>query len=84
MLELSSESVKLSRSDIETGGIVRLFKSCFSILGFVSIRSSDSIWSMSVCFVDSGSSPVSIVREVLSIVGTDMSKLNFCLIDIDN
>jgi len=37
---------------------------------------------MSVCSVDSGSSPVSTVREVLSMVGTDISKLNFSLIDI--
>jgi len=82
MLELSSESVELSRSDIKTAAIVRLFKSCSSILGFVSVRSSDSFWSMSVCFVDSDSSPVSTAREVLSIVGTDMSNLNLCLIDI--
>jgi len=37
---------------------------------------------MSVYFVDSGSSPVSTVREVLSIVGTDIFNLSFCLVDI--
>jgi len=64
MLALASESVELSRSDIKTAGIVRLFISCSSILGFASVRSSDSIWSMSVCSVDSGASTVSTVREV--------------------
>jgi len=80
MLELASESLELSISDIKTAGIVRLFKSCSSILGFVSASSSDSVWSMSVCSVDSGSSPVSTVTEVLSMVGTDISKLNFSFI----
>jgi len=60
VLELALEPAKLSRSDSKTSGKVRLFKSCSSILGFVS----DSIGSMSVCSVDSGSSIVSSIREV--------------------
>jgi len=64
VLELASESVELSRSDSKTSGKVRLFKSGSSIVGFVSASSSDSIWSMSVCSVDSGSSIVSTIREV--------------------